>query len=443
MENNMRIAIVGAGWYGCHMALELSKLGVEVILFEKSDKIFSGISGTFGIRLHAGPHYPRSEGTREYCHKNFRKFEDHYPELVNHHKYSIYAIGNIDANGRPSKVSPEVFDKVCTEFQYKHRINPEEYGFRNLLTAHSLDEPSMSLGTPLRKYFVRLLENANINVRYNVKVDDIEYDEDHAIINGQKFDYVINATSFKDLLPRATDLPQGITHIYQPCLALVYEAKAEAQLTDPISFIAMDGWFPCLMPYLDGSDNQYILTHGKWTILDSCKKHSDAQSILDSIDDEFVLQNIKPPCEKEMLRFNPGFKKRFTFKGFKGSVIAKPVTNTEFRSAITFFEVNKKMIHIIPGKVSCIFSAFEEVLSIINKKDLVTDEKCKNFQFANDGVLASHQQELKEKIEDQQRNTCYLKNYTLFQNQKSPKLYTQFKPIDNEMMFYALPAPRV
>ena len=60
----LRVAVIGGGWYGCYIALSLAKQGCKVILFEAKSDLFRGCSGTYGIRVHAGPHYPRSLVTR-------------------------------------------------------------------------------------------------------------------------------------------------------------------------------------------------------------------------------------------------------------------------------------------------------------------------------------------------------------------------------------------
>ena len=41
----MKIAIIGAGWYGCHLALVLKEEGHDVTVFEKNSEIFRGASG--------------------------------------------------------------------------------------------------------------------------------------------------------------------------------------------------------------------------------------------------------------------------------------------------------------------------------------------------------------------------------------------------------------
>ena len=97
----MDIGIIGGGWYGCHVAVALSKKGHKVTLFEKSSDVFQGVSGDFGQRLHKGPHYPRSFETRESCRRSHNEFLERYPELVVKHEYSTYALGITDSIGNP------------------------------------------------------------------------------------------------------------------------------------------------------------------------------------------------------------------------------------------------------------------------------------------------------------------------------------------------------
>ena len=135
----MRIAIIGAGWNGCHLALELTKAGHDITLLEKRPMIFSGCSGIFGIRLHRGPHYPRSKSTRKGCHADFERFCKTYPEIVKHPRDSIYAYGERDAEGRPSRVSANIFEEVCFETEECQKIDVEAKGIRGVISAYDLD----------------------------------------------------------------------------------------------------------------------------------------------------------------------------------------------------------------------------------------------------------------------------------------------------------------
>ena len=58
-----KIAIIGAGWFGCYIGYELIKSGYDIKIFEKEKNIFLGASGFNQNRLHLGFHYPRSYKT--------------------------------------------------------------------------------------------------------------------------------------------------------------------------------------------------------------------------------------------------------------------------------------------------------------------------------------------------------------------------------------------
>ena len=85
----MRIAVIGAGWYGCHIARHLIKAGHSVVIFER-DGIFSGASGNNQDRVHLGFHYPRSAKTRDEIQACYIQFIREYPTLpVTDNLYAI------------------------------------------------------------------------------------------------------------------------------------------------------------------------------------------------------------------------------------------------------------------------------------------------------------------------------------------------------------------
>ena len=86
----MRIAIIGGGWVGCHLANNLKKNN-KVVLYEKN-QIFSGSSFFNQNRLHLGYHYSRSYNTRALCKDTFNKFYNQYSFLVEDIKKNIYSV---------------------------------------------------------------------------------------------------------------------------------------------------------------------------------------------------------------------------------------------------------------------------------------------------------------------------------------------------------------
>ena len=429
----MQIFVIGGGWYGVAIALWLRKFGHDVSLFEKNPEICSETSGKYGIRLHAGQHYQRSLKTRESCRRGLEEFYEVYPELIVEHQYSIYGLGNKDADGLPPKVDQDTFASVCKEFRFKDEISPEEKGYTNLISAMDINEPSIVLGARLREAFKKHLKDAGVNVICNFEVKEFEKYNDKIGIRVNEelmtFDRIVNATSYHALLPQRP-LPFNMGVVYQPCLALVYKDRNPAK--DPISFIVMDGWFPCLMPYCDSVeedkkfDGKYIMTHGKYTIMGSYKTASEANKVLTELNNEFIETWVKPNCEREMERFWPEFADRFVYMGeWKASTIPKIVTNREFRSAVTFASnevingVEVNLIHIIPGKVSNVFDAAREVLSFIKKENIVTEG---NYEYVKDGVLHESMSEITEKLEDEKRNTCMLQTYNQLKNEANQNM---------------------
>ena len=425
----MKICIVGAGWYGCHIALILKKAGHDVTLVEKNDEIFKGVSADRGIRLHAGPHYPRSKETRKGCHINFQRFKLTYPELVVEHAYSIYGLGDKDADGASSKVSQREFDAVCQETTPNQmitaqKINPAEWGYQYLSSAFNINEPSIKGGKELRETFSRYLKEAGVKVLCNFNVNRLETTFDGINVTdgtmSEIFDYVINSTCFENLLP-AKKLPFEMEAVYQPCLALVYRDKLKTTSELPFSFIVMDGMYPCMMPF-DTRHNGplatnekgeahriYMLTHGKWTIMASCPTFAEAQMVLKQINNKFIETHIKPNCEEHMKQFWPEFEDRFEYLYWTGSVLAKLKTEKEFRGAFSFAEKQRPVAHVFPGKVGCIFNVADEIFKLIESKDIIERD---GYQFVKNGVLHEALGEITEKPDPKDiRNTCQLQTY--------------------------------
>jgi len=88
----MRIAIVGAGWYGCHIAKALLDVQADVTVFEKEDGIFRGASYNNQSRLHLGFHYPRCSYTRDESITSYNLFMGKYSGFTRHVTNNIYAI---------------------------------------------------------------------------------------------------------------------------------------------------------------------------------------------------------------------------------------------------------------------------------------------------------------------------------------------------------------
>ena len=107
-----KIAIIGSGWYGCHIASILMDI-YDVTIYEKNDVIFNNSSFYNQNRLHLGYHYPRNYATRNMCYKNYDRFKKKYSSLVDNIENNYYAINDdsiIDYNTYVNIYKQEKFE---------------------------------------------------------------------------------------------------------------------------------------------------------------------------------------------------------------------------------------------------------------------------------------------------------------------------------------------
>ena len=402
------VGIIGAGWYGIHLALQLKKSGFTVVLYDKNKDILSGVSGTFGIRTHtSGLHYPRSSQSRAICKRNFVKFAAHYPELLVKTKYSIHALMGVDAHGNHSKVGVEEFKSVCQEDPTSQPFNATAFGFRGVQEAVTIDEPSILVGEPLREVMRSYLVKKDIPFVCNYSVQELRSNDEKVTVIGangisRTFDHVINATGFQRFLPENFQSnPFGLEVRYQPCVGLIYEDMHPEE--EPFMFLGLDGAHWAAMP---AGENRYVVTHGIYTILGSCENPSEAHMMLSRVTDLFIERKVRSQSEQDIARYWPGFSERFEYKGWTGKVQAKCLTEKEFRCALTF--AKDGVIHVFPGKVSNVIDTGREVKAIIR------DEGCSSvggYRYVDNGVLVQASEEIQEKPTGKIHNTCMLNPY--------------------------------
>ena len=111
-----RIAIIGAGWYGCHIGLSLKHLGFDVTIFEKENDVLTRASGNNQFRLHLGFHYARNYTTRIQSRNGYQRFVERYPTLTKEWAHgNIYAVPGLD-----SLMDFQTYKLIMTEIGRAH-----------------------------------------------------------------------------------------------------------------------------------------------------------------------------------------------------------------------------------------------------------------------------------------------------------------------------------
>ncbi len=100
--------VIGAGFFGIAIALELSRMGwSRVMLVDREPGIMRRASYVNQARVHNGYHYPRCLTTAERSRANFEAFVRDYEDAVLDGTESVYAIA------RDSRVSSVQFEAFC------------------------------------------------------------------------------------------------------------------------------------------------------------------------------------------------------------------------------------------------------------------------------------------------------------------------------------------
>ncbi|MFF5438582.1 FAD-dependent oxidoreductase [Streptomyces achromogenes] len=114
-----RVAVVGGGIFGATAAVELSRMGCSVVLFERASTLLSSASRANQRRLHRGYHYPRGMDTVAAVMRAFGAFKAEYGSAIHHGSAHYVAIAR-----RNSLVSAERYLAFCDGVGLPYR---EEY----------------------------------------------------------------------------------------------------------------------------------------------------------------------------------------------------------------------------------------------------------------------------------------------------------------------------
>ena len=228
-----KVAVIGGGIFGCTIASNLSKEGINVNLFEKNNDVISQASLTNQYRIHKGYHYPRSKETALQSKKGAITFQKEYPEtLINGEIEHYYCISSKD-----SLISPSQYINFMDEMGLEYKIT----------TSDLIKKDSTSLIVKANEllfdpFIMKQSCNKNLQ-KYNVKVN---LNQEVNIETLKNYDYIINSTysNINSLLPPHLQEDYQFELCEKPVVKLPDEYKNK-------SIVIMDGPFMCVDPLGD------------------------------------------------------------------------------------------------------------------------------------------------------------------------------------------------
>jgi hypothetical protein len=342
----MKIAIIGAGWYGCHIAKSLKNKGLEVKIYEKESDIFLQASSKNQNRLHLGFHYPRSYITRKQSKIGFDRFLNEYGFACCKVQENIYAVD--DEN---SLIDFKTFKQIMTESGLE--FEEVDYPFHNYknLSGFLKTNEMLILFKKVKEYFKNKLKD-DIVFDTELTKKDIVFFEKKIQVKNEEFDYLINCTWAK------FNPFSNLDFYYEASIVLLYKSKLKN-----IALTIMDGNFISLYPY---NDELYTLTSVKNTPLGRYENLEQAEKRINLINEDEVL-NLKYKFEEEILYYYPKFLENFFYTDHYCSVKTKLNVKNDSRECIT--EIKGREIFIFSGKIDTIFYAEDEVLNFLDLKD--------------------------------------------------------------------------
>jgi glycine/D-amino acid oxidase-like deaminating enzyme len=133
-ETSFDAVVIGGGFYGCSLALELRRaLGRSVLVVEAGPDLLERASYVNQARVHNGYHYPRSLLTGLRSRVNFPRFSRDYRDCIDETFEKYYAIGRIG-----SHVTAEQFRIFCERIGAPVERAPK--GIRQLFSPDLIEE---------------------------------------------------------------------------------------------------------------------------------------------------------------------------------------------------------------------------------------------------------------------------------------------------------------
>lgn len=343
-SSTKKIAIIGAGWFGCYIGYDLIKSGYEVKIFEKEKEIFCGASGYNQNRLHLGFHYPRSYKTIQESKNGYRKFVKKFPKFIKNIKKNLYVI----ANHKENLIDFEIYKQILKSNKLSFKQEKNSFDLKNFKGVVSCKEKLIDADTA-KKFFFKQLKK---NLITNFKVNSYKEKKNKIFINNQSFDNLINCT-WQTYFPN-----KDLDFTYEACLFFLYKSK----IKNHPAITIMDGPFSTLYPQ---KKNLFTLYSVKYTRLKSFKKFNHCENFLINYKKYTNLKLIQKSHENQIMYFYPNFLKNFKFQ--KHLLTYRTIINNANAERSSKIFQNGKVINLLSGKIDHIIDCSNEIKKCLKK----------------------------------------------------------------------------
>ena len=331
-----RIALIGGGWYGCHIAATLAARGHQVTLHEQHPRLLHEASGNNQFRLHLGYHYPRHAPTRLQSRDGFARFLTAYPDLSRAVADNFYAL----ARGE-SRIDSATYALIMAASGLDLTVTDAPAGLIEVAATWRTAERVLLLDHARAHFSAELRGIARLGSR----VDELRAAADHVLVNGERHDVAIDASW--------GHLRRPPMHcLFEPTLLLYYEAAP-----DHPAITLVDGALCSIYP--TDQPGIFTLSSVPHTPLGQARTSAGARAIRDRADAATIARH-RARMERQIARYLPDFADRFRYLGPQISIKTKPVGPDDDRACRVFRD--GRVLSVMSGKIDTIFHAADRVL---------------------------------------------------------------------------------
>src|SRR6266702_1888834 len=158
------IIIIGGGFYGCMLALNLRNYHKNILILEKEDQLLTKASYHNQARVHNGYHYPRNYLTGFRSHRNYARFIVDFKNAVDDSYHMVYGVAR-----STSKITSNQFIRFCKQIGIPLKPVPEKLKKmfnENLIEDLFTVEEIVFNAAKIRKILEEKLNQAKIKIAY-------------------------------------------------------------------------------------------------------------------------------------------------------------------------------------------------------------------------------------------------------------------------------------
>ncbi|PIR41927.1 MAG: hypothetical protein COV30_01100 [Candidatus Yanofskybacteria bacterium CG10_big_fil_rev_8_21_14_0_10_37_15] len=174
------VGIIGGGLFGIMAALEMSKRGFSVIIFEKEKEIMTGASLVNHTRIHMGYHYPRDKKTVIQSLRSKDPFEKFFDGSVVRKIRNYYMVAK-----EGSMTSHNKFLSFCKKMKLPYKVSwPSGLKILKERIAISTRVPETIFdANNARSFLLKKISQENITLLTNSQVVDLDKKNGRFIVN--------------------------------------------------------------------------------------------------------------------------------------------------------------------------------------------------------------------------------------------------------------------